>query len=112
VGSRCSRAHTSLPQPTDAPCLCAAISLPLSVCRRAYEQLLPYFEDMLESQGWLDTLEKSDKILEYIDTSKDTMRGRRVAARMEGCSGAAQLRPRVRCSCALSRCCCAFRCAR
>ena len=48
------------------------LSVPL-VCRRAYEQLLPYFEDMLESQGWLDTLEKSDKILEYIDTSTDTM---------------------------------------
>lgn len=43
------------------------------MCRRAYEQLLPYFEDMLESQGWLDTLEKSDKILEYIDTSTDTV---------------------------------------
>ena len=72
VERRCIRAHTSLPQPIDAPCLCAAVSLCLSVCRRAYEQLLPYFEDMLESQGWLDTLEKSDKILEYIDTSRDT----------------------------------------
>lgn len=53
------------------------------MCRRAYEQLLPYFEDMLESQGWLDTLEKSDKILEYIDTSTDTAEARRVRGRMQ-----------------------------
>lgn len=37
--------------------------------QRAYEQLLPYFEDMLESQGWLDTAAQCDKFLEYIDPS-------------------------------------------
>ena len=37
--------------------------------QRAYEQLLPYFEDMLESQGWLDTPAQCDKFLEYIDPS-------------------------------------------
>jgi len=37
--------------------------------QRAYEQLLPYFEDLLESQGWMDTPEACDKILEFIDPS-------------------------------------------
>lgn len=50
---------------------CSSASLCAILFRRAYEQLLPYFEDMLESQGWLDTQEKSDKILEYIDTSTE-----------------------------------------
>jgi DNA primase small subunit len=36
---------------------------------RAYIQLLPYFEDMLESQGWMDTNEKCAMILEYFDTA-------------------------------------------
>jgi DNA primase small subunit len=32
--------------------------------RRAYDQLLPYFEEMVDSQGWFDTREQTDKIFE------------------------------------------------
>jgi DNA primase small subunit len=35
--------------------------------QRAYEQLLPYFEDMIDSQGWFDNKDKIDQILsDYI----------------------------------------------
>ena len=73
------------------------------MCRRAYEQLLPYFEDMLESQGWLDTQEKSDKILEYIDTSTATVEARQRAHGRMQWSGTARARVLMR-PCSLFLC--------
>jgi DNA primase small subunit len=35
--------------------------------QRAYNQLLPHFEELLETQGWFDTKESSDKMLEFLD---------------------------------------------
>lgn len=36
--------------------------------QRAYEQLLPYFEDMIDTQGWFDNKDKVEQILaDYVD---------------------------------------------
>jgi len=38
--------------------------------QRAYEQLLPFFEEMIDTQGWFDNKDKIDKLLEsYLDPS-------------------------------------------
>jgi DNA primase small subunit len=35
--------------------------------QRAYEQLLPFFEELLDTQGWLATSDKMEKMLEYFE---------------------------------------------
>ncbi len=62
-------AHSTL-SPSLSALLLLLLLLLSSWHRRGYDQLVPYFEDMLESQGWFDTREQTDKLLEsYLDST-------------------------------------------
>ena len=50
--------------------LFVAVVVAVLLFRRGYDQLLPYFEDMAESQGWFSSSEGTKSIMEYFDSSE------------------------------------------